>query len=291
MATSTQITLKDGRRVAAHFPAEGGSGRTVVLCHAAPGSGGFDPDPEQTAARDISLLGVDRAGYGGSEPIPAGGWASVAVAADDLAEVLDQLGTGPVGVAGWSAGGRVALALAARRPDLVRRVAVLATPAPDEAVGWIPPEHRAALAAMRGQPAGQVHAALAEQLAGVQLDDPAQALAVLGAGAADQPVLARPGVRSRLAEMFGAAFAQGLTGLAADVAGYCLQPWGFEPAEVTAKTLLLYGAEDPVAGPAHGKWYRRQLPDARFEQVPAAGHLLVVPIWRRVLSHLAPNPR
>ncbi|MPZ25044.1 MAG: alpha/beta fold hydrolase [Micromonosporaceae bacterium] len=291
MATSTEITRKDGRRVAAHFPAEGRSGRTVVLCHAAPGSGGFDPDPEQTAARDVTLLGVDRPGYGGSEPMPAEDWASVAVAADDLAEVLDQLGTGPVGVAGWSAGGRVALALAARRPDLVTRVAVLATPAPDDAVAWVPPEHKAALEAMRGQPAAQVHAALGEQLAGFQAGDPAQALALLGAEAADEPVLARPGARQRLTELLSAAFAQGVVGLAADIAGYSLQPWGFEPAEVTAKTLLLYGADDPVAGPAHGRWYRRQLPDARYEQVPAAGHLLVIPMWRRVLSHLAPNPR
>ena len=58
----------------------------------------------------------------------------MATAADDLAGVLDCLPVERVGVVGWSAGGRVALALAARRPDLVDRVVVLATPAPDEEV-------------------------------------------------------------------------------------------------------------------------------------------------------------
>jgi pimeloyl-ACP methyl ester carboxylesterase len=288
---SERLTLKDGRRVAVHFPARGGAGRTVVLCHAAPGSGGFDPDPAATGSRGVTLIGVDRPGYGGSDPVPDPEWSSVALAADDLAEVLDQLGTGPVGVAGWSAGGRVALALAARRPDLVERVAVLATPAPDEAVGWIPPEQRAGLAALRGQPAGQAHLALREQLAAAVPADPGQALALLGNGDADAAALDRPGARDRLAAMLDAAFAQGVIGLAADIAGYCLQPWGFEPAEVAAKTLLLYGAADPVAGPPHGKWYQRRLPDARYEQVPAAGHLLVLPAWHRVLSHLAPQHR
>lgn len=281
--------LANGRRVAVHVLAEGTSGRTVVMCHIAPGAGGFDPDPAATAARDVTLIGVDRPGYGGSEPVPGGEWASVAVAADDLAEVLDQRGIGPVEVAGWSAGGRVALALAARRPDLVDRVVVIGTPAPDDEVPWIPPDERASLAALRGQPPEQVHAALESQLGAFLPDDPGQAVAMLGASDADEAVLASPGVRQRLETMLGDAFAQGVTGVAADIAGYCLQPWGFEPAEVTAKTLLLYGADDPVAGPPHGKWYQKQLPDARFEQVPAAGHLLVISMWKRALAHLVPR--
>ena len=164
MTTTTTLRLRDGRVAGLHRLAEGRS-RTIVLCHAAPGSGAFDPDPAETARRDVTLLAVDRPGYGASEPPRDGEPGGVGDAADDLAEVLDGLGTCPVGVAGWSAGGRVALALAARRPDLVDRVAVIATPAPHEAVPWIPEPHVAMLDALRGLPPEQARAQLAEALA------------------------------------------------------------------------------------------------------------------------------
>jgi pimeloyl-ACP methyl ester carboxylesterase len=89
--------------------------------------------------------------------------------------------------------------------------------------------------------------------------------------------------------MLDAAFAQGSTGLASDLAGYALQPWGFEMHAVHAKTLLLYGSRDPIAGPKHGKWWQKNLPHARLEVVPDAGHLLIFSKWSRVLSYLAPN--
>jgi pimeloyl-ACP methyl ester carboxylesterase len=88
--------------------------------------------------------------------------------------------------------------------------------------------------------------------------------------------------------MLEAAFVQGPGGLAADIAGYCLQPWGFDPQSVEAKTLLLYGSQDPLAGPRHGRWWKSQLPDARLEVV-RGGHLIVVPAWARALSHLVPG--
>jgi pimeloyl-ACP methyl ester carboxylesterase len=285
------VTLGDGRRVAVHRLADGTGEQTVVPRHAAPGAGSFDPEPEQTGERGVTLLGVDRPGYGGSAPVTGDRWASVALAADDLAEVLDRRGSGPVGVAGWSAGGRVALALAARRPDLVERVAVVATPAPDEAVPWIPPENKAMLDQLRGQPPAVVHQQLTEVFAAVVPTDPAapEALDLLGAGPPDEAALARPGARARLAGMLEAAFCQGATGLAADIAGYTLQPWGFDPGVVEAATLLLYGAEDAGVGPQHGRWWHEELPDARLEVVPGAGHLLVIPMWHRVLSHLVPE--
>jgi pimeloyl-ACP methyl ester carboxylesterase len=215
----------------------------------------------------------------------------VASAADDLAAVLESMQVERVGVAGWSAGGRVALALAARRPDLVDRVVVLATPAPDAEVPWIASEQRDELERLRDLAPAEAHAALAASLRTVVPADPhsPEALWLLSAGSADEAALRVDGVRARLGEMLQAAFAQGARGLAADIAGYCLQPWGFEPAAVEAKTLLLYGSRDALADPRHGRWWQSQLPDARLEIAPGAGHLLVVPMWARVLAHLAPD--
>jgi pimeloyl-ACP methyl ester carboxylesterase len=287
------VELEDGRRVGVRRLVEGDTGRVLVLCHPAPGAGTLNPDPEQTWARGVTLLGADRPGYGRSDPLPGDRWSSVSAAAADLESVLDRTSGGPVGVAGWSAGGRVALALAARRPDLVDRVVVFGTPAPQDEVPWLPPEQQAMLDSLRGLSPGVVHAALREQLG--QLVAPTatagDVLSLLSVSPADETALARPGVRERLEVMLDAAFSQGIEGLVSDLAGYCMQPWGFEPQAVKAKTLLLYGSRDPVAGLRHANWWQKRLPDARVEMTPGAGHLLIFLRWERALSHLAPGAR
>lgn len=297
-----RFVLSSGRRVAVNLTrtpigppcadaGEVGAGRTVVFCHSAPGAGLFDPDPAETEARGVTLVSVDRPGYGRSDPVHRGKWATVWSAADDIAAVLDTLDGGPVGVVGWSAGGRVAMAVAARRPDLVDRVVVVATPAPDQEIPWIDPEQRAVLDRLRTLRAEDAHAELEGRLRSIVPLDPfsPEALWLLAALTSDEPALASPDVRARLGEMLRTAFAQGTAGLAADLAGYCLRPWGFEPDEVSAKTLLLYGARDPLAGPRHGRWWQSRLPDARLEVIPDAGHLVLLPMWPRILSHLAPR--
>jgi pimeloyl-ACP methyl ester carboxylesterase len=292
-----RVVLESGRGIAVYCLAAPASSdviageRIVVFCHSAPGAGAFDPGPEDTHERGVTLLSVDRPGYGASDPVDEGRWATVASAADDLAAVLDRLGVARVGVVGWSAGGRVALALAARHPDLVDRVAVVATPAPDAEVPWVSPAQRAALERLRAEDPGRVHAALADQLGSLVPQDTSspEAMWLLGAGQADQDSLRGDGAAVRLGEMLRAAFAQGARGLAADIAGFCLHPWGFEPAAVLARTLLVYGSHDPVAGPGHGRWWEARLPYAQLEVAPGAGHLLIVSAWSRILSHVAPG--
>jgi pimeloyl-ACP methyl ester carboxylesterase len=292
-----RFVVESGRRVAVHLTSTralwpAAEERLVVLCHSAPGAGCFDPDPAQTKTSKVTLLSVDRPGYGRSDAVPSGRWATVGSAADDIAATLDALHVERVGVAGWSAGGRVALALAARRPDLVDRVAVVATPAPDEEVPWIDPEQRDLLERLGTLEPEVAHAELANRLRSLVPSDPFSddALWLLAAeGTSDKAALRSPGVRNRLGEMLRAAFAQGATGLAADILGYCLQPWGFEPEEVQAKTLLLYGSRDPIAGPPHGRWWHERLPDARLELAPDAGHLVLLSLWSRALTHVAPE--
>jgi pimeloyl-ACP methyl ester carboxylesterase len=292
-----RFVLDSGRRIAVHLTSTralwpAAEERLVVFCHSAPGAGSFDPDPALTRASKATLLSVDRPGYGRSDPVAAGRWATVASAADDIAAVLDNVGVEQVGVVGWSAGGRVALALAARRPDLVDRVAVIATPAPEEEVPWIDARQREQLERLRALACAEAHAELASSLTALVPSDPFSddALWLLAAeGTSDKAALRSPAVRSRLGEMLGAAFAQGAVGLAADIAGYCLQPWGFEPEAVEAQTLLLYGSRDAVAGPAHARWWQERLPNARLEIAHDAGHLVLLPRWSRVLSHVAPE--
>ncbi|MFF5076447.1 alpha/beta fold hydrolase [Actinoplanes sp. NPDC000266] len=65
----------------------------------------------------------------------------------------------------------------------------------------------------------------------------------------------------------------------------------FDVGGITAKTLLLFGARDPLTGSRHGTWWQRRLPQARLEMWPDGTHDLLVPAWNRALSHLAPRCR
>lgn len=299
------FTLHSGRRVGVTTLGDPIAERIVVFCHPAPGSSVFDPDPDVSTNRNVHIVSLDRPGYGSSDPWPYGSWPSIVRAADDIAEYLRELkrmeatiGVNrppTVGIAGWSAGGRVALAFAARHPELVDRVAVVATPAPNHAVPWIPPELQRmsdqlaqlspdeAMSRLSGMMQGQADAVLAADGEGaVPLD-------ALGVGPVDAAVLERPGLHDRLGRMLRDAFRRGPGGVAGDVLSYTARPWGFEPADVRAKTLIVAGQADPIAGHAHAAWYQKAVPDARLEVMPGVGHLVIAPAWERVLSHLAPG--
>jgi pimeloyl-ACP methyl ester carboxylesterase len=280
---------RSGRTVAVHdlTPNAPAAAPVVLLCHSAPGSGLFDPDPAATAVAGVRLISVDRPGYGGSAPVKDG-FATIGLAADDAAAVLaDLLPAGATaGVAGWSAGGRIALALAARHPELVGRVGVIAAPAPDEEVPWYGDENRAMVDALRGLPPAEATARLTAVFEGMLAGAGDGALLGLaGVADADADVLTAP-VRERLRAMLSAATAQGVTGMVADLAGYTLGDWGFRPSQVAADVLLAYGADDERVPPAHGEWYRDRLPSAQLQLWPGVGHLVVVPAWGRVLEHL-----
>lgn len=276
----------------------------MIFCHPAPGSSQFDPDPDASAERSAHIVAIDRPGYGSSDPWPFGSWPSIVQAADDIAEFVRSVVVAEsvigvsrprtVGVAGWSAGGRVALAFAARHPQLVDRVAIVGTPAPNEAVPWIAPE----LQALSDQLAALAPDEAMSRL-GAMLQPQADAVAAasepgevpldgLGVGLVDDQILERPGLRDRLGRMLSDAYRQGTRGVAGDILSYTARPWGFDPGAVAAKTLIIAGQADALAGHAHAAWYQRAIPDARMEMVPGVGHLAVVPMWGRILSHVAP---
>ena len=288
--TITHLTRPGGRRVALHdlTPDAPADAPVVLFCHIAPGSGRFDPDPAATAASGVRLIALDRPGYGRSDPVGPSEFATVGVAADDAVAALESVlapGT-RARIAGWSAGGRVALAAAARRPDLVGAVAVIGTPAPDEEVPWIPEEYNAVLAALRDASAEKAHAELSAAFAPMLASLTGDArFGLLGVADADAAVLAVPGVADRLRAMIELTLAQGDTGMIADLAGYTLRPWGFDPADVAAPVLLGYGAADFV-GPQHGEWWQKKVQNGTLEIVPDVGHLLVVRFWERALAHL-----
>ncbi|MFC5502049.1 alpha/beta fold hydrolase [Lysinimonas soli] len=76
--------------------------------------------PLVTPSRQV--IAVEEQGHGRTQPIDRE--LTPELSADDVAATLTQLGLGPVDVLGFSSGGRVALALAVRHPQLVGRLIV-----------------------------------------------------------------------------------------------------------------------------------------------------------------------
>lgn len=104
-----------------------GDGRPLLLVHgAAEDAGMLAPQAAAFAARGRRVITYDRRGTGASTRAdwPGGG---VARHADDAADLLRSLDAAPATVLGFSSGGVVAMALAARHPDVV-----------DEVIAWEP---------------------------------------------------------------------------------------------------------------------------------------------------------
>lgn len=65
---------------------------------------------------------------------------------------------------------------------------------------------------------------------------------------------------------------------------------GFSLDDVSAKTLLLFGA-GAGAGSRDATWFKKRLTDARVEMNPKPGGREVVARWDRILSHVAPGSK
>jgi pimeloyl-ACP methyl ester carboxylesterase len=102
----------------------GGDGPTLVLVHGWGGAASNFADLAPLLARRRRLLIPDLPGHGGSAALPAA--RALAAYADAVAAVCDAEHAETVDLLGHSLGGTVALRLAVRRPELVRRVVLAA---------------------------------------------------------------------------------------------------------------------------------------------------------------------
>ncbi|MEM8534009.1 MAG: alpha/beta hydrolase [Chloroflexota bacterium] len=89
------------------------------------GAGNLIPNLGETIKCGVTLISIDCAGYGLPDNISGERWISVSEAAEDIAEIVENVASEPIGLVGWSLGGWVTLALAANRPGLVDRLAII----------------------------------------------------------------------------------------------------------------------------------------------------------------------
>jgi pimeloyl-ACP methyl ester carboxylesterase len=264
------LTRADGRRVAW---SEWGAakGRRVLLLHRNPGSRLLDPDSAATAAAEVRLITIDRPGYGGTDPVAD---PTTTAVSSDIVEVVGELGLDELALIGWSGGGLFALDAAASL-----RNRLVCTPAPDDAIPWVPNVFRPLVESVPADPRGAL-ASLTEACA-FYADDPDAAVAS-DPGPADAEVRSRPGVTEALAAMMREGARQGAIGMASDIVSSSRGD-RLPVDKIRTPVRLWYGDADWI-GPEHGHWYAGQLADAQLTLVPGAGHLLPLANWRLILD-------
>jgi pimeloyl-ACP methyl ester carboxylesterase len=266
------LALPDGRRLDV-VEVGGPRGAPVLFFHGTPVGPlevrGCEDVAEGVAVR---LLCAARPGYADTSPAAPG----LATAVGDVQALVDQLGIGRFGVLGVSGGGPYAAAVAARLPDQVTGLALLAGVGPADVETWGDQpaeveEQRAVELARRGrteEAAAVIRDLTAAWFAAVVHDPGTPLPDHLRAAMLDG---ARPGhegpVLDRLTTAVG---------------------WDVDVSTVACPTALVYGAADAAVPPAHGDWYRAQFPHAVLTVVPGADHPGTIgPAFATVLPWLA----
>ena len=245
-------------------PTKGSDELVVLWLHGTPNIGA-PPEPlfEPAHSLGIRWIGYDRPSYGGSTPHPD---ATVGSAAADARVVADQLGIGRFTVFGHSGGGMRALACGALLSDRVLAVVSVSAPAPwpapglDYFAGMSDGSAREMQAAIRGR------AAIEEVLASNEFDPqsfiPADYAALEGNWSWFDGIVA-------------AATANGFDGMVADNVS-AMAPWGFDPAEISAPTLIMHGTADRMVPSSHGEWLATHCPKAELWLQSGEGHISVL---------------
>jgi pimeloyl-ACP methyl ester carboxylesterase len=175
--------------------------------------------------------------------------------ARQAAHVLDALGLPDADILGVSFGGGVAQELALRNPHRVRRLVPASTMC---GLGGVPgnPVALGLLATPLRYYSPRFLQATARWMYGPVVDPDDKLM--------HQQVRAR---RSRPPTLWGY-----VSQLYA-VAGWTSLPWLHR---VTAPTLVITGAKDPIVPPVNAKLLHARIPDATLHVVPDAGHLLLM---------------
>jgi pimeloyl-ACP methyl ester carboxylesterase len=271
------IELPDGRllEIEVSGPEDG---VPLLFHHGTPGSARPFGQIERAAhARGLRLVTYSRPGYGTSTRQPGRGVADVV---QDMRAVLDHLGTAECLVAGWSGGGPRALATAARLPDRVRGVLVIAGIAPFNAEGL---DYFAGMGesnveglgyAARGDEA-TLRERATRQVAARDAGTPEALIASMRSllPEVDKAVLTDEFARDMLAN-FGHGTSVSVDGWVDDNLAAC-RDWGFTLDELTVPTFLWQGELDLMVPFGHGRWLAEHLPGVVAHLEPGEGHLSI----------------
>ena len=227
---------------------DGPAGAPVLVLSNSLGTTSAMWEPQLASLTDRwRVVRYEHRGHGGTRS-PGPGPYTLAELGGDVVELLDHLGVARASMCGVSLGGMVALWLAAHHPDRVDRLVLACTAAElGPAEPW---EQRAA------------------------------AVRASGPSALRDPLLTRwftpgfaersPGVVELVTGMLAAAEPEGYAGCCEAIATMDQRP---DLGSVTAPTMVLAGAADPVTPPSRGLELQSGIRGASLRVLPGASHL------------------
>lgn len=289
MVTHHEISLPDGRRL--HVHEAGDPGGPLVLYHHGTPSCGFLLDIwcADAEARGIRLLGIDRSGYGDSDPQPGRG---LVEAVADTVSVADWAGAERFHTWGVSGGGPHALACAALVPDRVVAAASVAGVAPYgvDGLDWTAGMGEENLEEFdKSLTGGAVLRTYLDEEAGQIVDPPEgadDALDSLMCPADDAFVESAAG--AQVTGSMPQALVRGAQGWYDDDIVF-VTPWPFDVAEITVPVLVTHGEDDRFVPISHARWLAEHLPGVEVVLRPGEGHLsmygLVPDVHAWLLTH------
>jgi len=251
------------------FWEDGGNGRPLLLLNGWTASASVWPSGLlQRLEREFRLIRMDCRGGGWSRNAPAP--FTIADLADDAAEVLHAAQACGAVVVGYSMGGMVAQELAIRHPSLISGLCLISTrpPAPDHILAGAD-----ALAAGVGRPEpGQDLREYLQELWGSYA---AAGFAARRPDLIDELVtqlLARRTPRSGVMNQLRA-----------------ISSWhGSERlAAITAPTIVIHGASDPLTPVGNGLRLARMIPGAEYVELADVGHLVLHEAEDQLIQRLA----
>ncbi|HVP59876.1 MAG TPA: alpha/beta fold hydrolase [Myxococcaceae bacterium] len=243
----------------------GGGGQTVLFSHGLLYSLRMWDAQVATLRARFRCVAYDHRGQGQSEAPPTG--MDMDTLADDVAALIDSLHIAPVHFVGLSMGGFVGMRLAARRPDLVRSLALLDTSAGPEPPGNVPRYRRMEWVARWLGVRPVVGRVLAIMHGESARRDPARA-ADLGRW------------REHLLRLDRVAMPRAVEGVLRREAATPLL------ARIRCPTLVLVGEEDTATVPARAEEIAEGIAGARLVRIPRAGHMSPIDAPEAVTAEL-----
>lgn len=263
--------LRDGRRLAY---AEYGNpeGAVILYFHGFPGSRYEAMLAEKTAlAHNVRFIGIDRPGYGASDPKPR---RKLLDWPDDVAELADRLGIGKFYVIGISGGAPYAAACAWKTPSRIIKAGIISGLGPvdnGQARSFFGIFQKFWFFKAKHMP---LNVRAAAYLAGNMIFHNTGAfMDLLGTrvSASDKAALRNPEFRSILIKSNKEAFANTSLGFYQDLIIYA-NPWGFELQDIKCKVHVWHGEKDRIVNAGFGRHYMETIPHCKAEFFPEEGH-------------------
>lgn len=273
------------------------AGRRALFVHGVPASGEnlrfLDLAGDAIAAAGVACVAVDRPGIGFSSPhavAPRDAADGAAAAADDMAAVLDGLAWPDATVIVHSAGAFAALTFAARHPERVRRLVLIAAAAPSmdaPEAAEMDPKARSFFDLCAQRPVSAAWVLRLMRVGMLVAPGPATRSAAADLPPPDRALIDDP----RASAAFGAMLRHGLRrGPAGSVIDgrTARGPWPLEARDVRCPVDVYGGDRDRNVPIGVARAWAERLGDARLVPMVGEGHVSVLPaVAERVLESVA----